>query len=160
MSGFQGDHSGTQRGGGQSTRGAHGGGRPSAFDFADITFGRPLNAELFNGIALKAAEAVALRDDGAAKNENKPTQLRRFYDELCLWEMRASQHPEKFSEYLPFIRMINAKVAYAEGRKLVDRAFVELMHHTLREVKDTDSFTACKLFWEAFMGFYKQVRQD
>jgi CRISPR-associated protein Csm2 len=111
-----------------------------------------------SGISLskEAAKAVA----GADKYRNKATQLRRFYDELVLWETRASQQPDKFDEYLPFILMINAKAAYAEGRKLVDRTFVNLLHHTLGEVKDAGTLTTCKLFWEAFMGFYKQERGD
>jgi CRISPR-associated protein Csm2 len=127
-----------------------------------IKLSKPLDPELFNTIARDAAKSVAFRDDGKPRNENKPTQLRRFYDEIVRWETRVNQQPEKFGEYLPFIRMINAKAAYAEGRKpkLVDRTFVDLMQHTLIEVKDAETMTACKLFWEAFMGFYKQERQD
>jgi len=70
------------------------------------------------------------------------------------------QQPEKFHDYLPFMRMLNAKVAYAEGRELVDGTYASLLHHTLTEVKDSESLTACKLFWEAFTGFYKQVGRD
>jgi len=118
-----------------------------------IKFGKPLNSELFNAIAKEAARVVA-----QDQNRNKPTQLRRFYDELCLWELRVIQKPEKFNDYLPFIRMLNAKVAYAEGRKLVDGTYASLLHVTLSEVKDPESLTNCKLFWEAFTGFYKQER--
>lgn len=120
-----------------------------------IKFTAPLDADLFNGKAQRAAKRIA--DD---HNSNKSTQLRRFYDELVLWETRSSQQPEKFAEYLPFIRMINAKAAYAEGRKLVNSDFVALMAHTLAEVKDPETLTYCKLFWEAFMGFYKQARPN
>lgn len=125
-------------------------------DFSAIRFEKPLNPELFNGIAQRMAQEVARAD----RNANKSTQLRRFFDELSLWETRVMQQREKFAEYLPFIRMINAKAAYAEGRKLVDRTFVDLMQHTLKEVKDAETLTTCKLFWEAFLGFYKQERQD
>lgn len=118
-----------------------------------IRFAKPIDPELFNRRAQEAAKRVA-----QDRSRNNPTQLRRFYDELILWEARVTQQPEKFEDYLPFIRMLNAKVAYAEGRKLVDRTFVTLMHHTLGEVKNPDSLTICKLFWEAFMGFYKQER--
>jgi CRISPR-associated protein Csm2 len=119
-----------------------------------IRFASPLNPELFNNIAKQAAQAVSAAD----RNRNKVTQLRRFYDELVLWEMRTAQHPGKFDEYLPFIRMLNAKAAYAEGRKLVDRTFVDLLAQTLRETTSAETFATCKLFWEAFMGFYKQER--
>ena len=126
----------------------------------NIRFASP-NAELFNNIAKEAAQGVARADPSL----NKPTQLRRFYDELLLWETRVSQQPldaqaAKFAECLPFIRMLNAKAAYADGRKLVDRTFVDLMQHTLSEVTNPQTLTTCKYFWEAFMGFYKQERQD
>ena len=121
--------------------------------FDDIQFGGSLNPDLFSDIARKKAQQLA-----GDERSNKPTQLRRFYDELVLWETRTSQQPGKFAEFLPFIRMMNAKAAYAEGRKLVNADFVALMRHTLGEVKDPETLTHCKLFWEAFMGFYKQVR--
>jgi CRISPR-associated protein Csm2 len=131
-------------------------GRADDAAFARIKFATPLDPELFNRIAQEAAQKVAK----GRRDLNRPTQLRRFYDELCLWHLRVTQDPEKFSDYLPFIRMLNAKVAYAQGRKLVDETYVNLLHHTLKEVKDPKSLEACKLFWEAFTGFYKQERQD
>ena len=119
-----------------------------------IRFTQPLDPELFNSIAEEAAKAVDTN-----KRSNKPSQLRRFYDELMLWESKVSRQPDKFNEYLPFIRMINAKVAYARGRnQLVDDQFVTLMQHTLKQITDAQSLTTCKLFWEAFLGFYKKVR--
>jgi len=130
--------------------------QPSHPPFGDIRFAKPLDPELFNEKAHTMAKEIAHADP----SRNKATQLRRFYDELILWETRVSQQPDKFDEFLPFIRMINAKAAYAEGRKLVDRTFVSLMQHTLKQVNDAESLTGCKLFWEAFMGFYKQERQD
>lgn len=121
------------------------------------SFKPPIDAELFNGVAQQAAKQIAQPQD---RNRNKSAQLRRFYDELVLWETRSAQQPARFGEYLPFIRMLNAKAAYAEGRKLVDRTFVDLLSHTLKEVSSAETLTTCKLFWEAFMGFYKQERQD
>jgi CRISPR-associated protein Csm2 len=123
-----------------------------------IRFGEKLDSEIFNSIAKQAAEIIAGDNDRV----NKHSQLRRFYDELCMWEEKVSRQPDKFDEYLPFIRMLNAKAAYAEGRnpKLVDQNFVNLLRHTLSEVKDAKTMTTCKLFWEAFMGFYKQYRQS
>lgn len=123
---------------------------------ASIKFRRPLSPELFNKTAQETAQTIAQ----SPKERNKATQLRRFYDELVLWEIRVNQRRDKFEEFLPFIRMINAKAAYAEGRRLVDGNFVSLVHHTLNEVNDADSLSTCKLFWEAFLGFYKQERQD
>ncbi len=129
--------------------------RPS-FDPRHIRFTPPLDLELFNSIADTAARAVA-----ANRAMNRPSQLRRFYDELMLWESKVARQPDKFNEYLPFIRMINAKVAYAHGRRLVDTTFLNLMQHTLGQVTDKpDTLTTCKLFWEAFLGFYKRHRPN
>ncbi len=122
---------------------------------------KPLNPELFNIVARQEAELVAEN-----KKANKPSQIRKFYDELCLWETKVNQAPEKsearFTEYLPFILMLNAKLAYAHGRKpmLVDANFVKLMGNCLKQVKDPDTLRICKLFFEAFLGFYKEQRPN
>jgi CRISPR-associated protein Csm2 len=113
-----------------------------------------LDPELFNTLAKNAAQDVASGGDRV----NKSTQLRKFYDELVLWDNKVQLHPEKFDEYLPFIRMLNAKVAYAEGRKLVDHHFVSLLNNGLKQVICPETLHTFKLFMEAFMGFYKQVR--
>lgn len=113
-----------------------------------------INPDLFNGIASETAEIIA----GAKKETNKPTQLRRFYDEIVMWEGKAGLHPEKFAEYLPFIRMMNAKAAYALGRKLVDENFAALINHGLKQVETYPDLRHFKLFMEAFMGFYKEKR--
>ena len=66
--------------------------------------------------------------------------------------------PRKFDEYLPFIRMINAKAAYALGRNLVDDNYVKLINESLKQVDSTETLRNFKLFMEAFMGFYKEKR--
>ena len=125
-------------------------------DFKLSKTNEKLDPELFNGIAKNAAEKVA----SGGERANKATQLRKFYDELVLWDNKASLHPEKFDEYLPFIRMLNAKVAYAEGRKLVDHNFVSLLNNGLKQVNSAETLHTFKLFMEAFMGFYKQERPN
>ncbi len=114
---------------------------------------KDIKADLFDRIAQQTAVTIA--DN---KNSNKPSQLRRFYDEIVMWEGKVSQFPEKFDEYLPFIRMINAKAAYALGRKLVDDNFVTLINVSLKQVNDVSTMRHFKLFMEAFMGFYKEKR--
>lgn len=131
--------------------------RTAENDWLDrIRFTKPLDSELFSTIAQNAAQRIA----SGSTRVNKSSQLRRFYDELCMWEEKTTREPEKFAEFLPFIRMLNAKAAYAEGRDLVNRDFVSLLQHTLKEVNSPETLTICKYFWEAFMGFYKQERQD
>lgn len=118
-----------------------------------------LDPNLFDGVAQACAQAVAIdAQRGRPKNENKPSQLRKFYDELVMWQERVGDSREKLDECLPFIRMLNAKAAYAEGRKLVDRDFTGLLAHCLKQVDSPQTLANGKVFMEAFMGFYKAVR--
>lgn len=112
----------------------------------------PLEPELFNNVAREKARMIA--DNNRA---NKSSQIRKFYDELCMWETKVSLQPAKFNDYLPFILMLNAKLAYAKGRKLVDDNFVKLIGDCLKQVKDQETLRICKLFFEAFLGFYKEL---
>ena len=123
----------------------------------DIKLGKnegKLDPELFNSIAKQTAQRIAGPESW--KTKNKPTQLRKFYDEIVLWDTKVLMHPEKFDDYLPFIKMLNAKAAYAKGRDLVDDKFVDLLYDCLKQVICPDTLHTFKLFMEAFMGFYKQ----
>lgn len=117
-----------------------------------IDFNNP-DVYLFNETA--AAYAKLVSDSG--KDVNKSTQLRRFYDEVSIWYQRFQVAPETFDKNLPLIKMINAKVAYAKGRNpaLVDDNFLNLIKLCLSKVNDIESFYNFKLFFEAFLGFYK-----
>lgn len=125
-------------------------------DFTLSKTDEKLNPDLFNTIAQKVAQRIS--GDDPRKTDNKPTQLRKFYDEIVLWDNKVLMNPEKFDEYLPFIRMLNAKAAYAKGRKLVDDNYVELLNNGLKQVINPETLHTFKLFMEAFMGFYKQER--
>lgn len=108
----------------------------------------------------RTAKSVAKTISDCRREQNKSTQLRRFYDELVMWEEKARQNEDKFDEYLPFVRMLKAKAAYAEGRKLVDGAFVDQVEQTIDFIKSTDDLRVAKLFFEAFLGFYKLEKGD
>ena len=127
-----------------------------------------ITPELFDTIAMDVAKLIS--EDGRNK-KNKSTQLRKYYDELCLWEQKIKIDESKYYEYLPLIKMLNAKVAYAKGRDLVDQNFVDLMRCCLGQLKlpsnpedaeskkkSLETFKNCKLFFEAFMGFYKMYQ--
>lgn len=116
-----------------------------------------IDAELFNNVAQQTAQTLA---DTQRREQNKSTQIRRFYDELLMWETKATQNPSKFAEYLPFIRMLNAKAAYAEGRGHVDSNFTMLIQHCLQQVTDDKTLRTFKLFFEAMLGFYKLEKKD
>lgn len=150
-----------------------------SFDSSEFALHRP-NAELFNGLAKALAEEISAaqileereeRPGGqrrkvwkvvSAKDANKPTQIRKFYDEVCMWaeKTRTSADLEK---NLAFIKMVNAKVAYARGRELVDDKFVEWFSFCLAQIKSADeiglaAFQNFRTLFEAFMGFYKVAR--
>ena len=118
----------------------------------------PLAPELFDKVADRAAEIVA-------KEKTKTSQLRRFYDELVRWDEKINGRSEdarsRLRESLPFIRMMNAKAAYAngrriEGRPLVGKSFVTMLRACLKQINDDPAaLRNCRLFFEAFMGFYK-----
>lgn len=94
----------------------------------------------------------------APKKENKPTQLRRFYDELAMWAEKVAHKPTDFPLHLPLVKMLKAKVAYAKGRGHVDPDFEVLMRHCIDQIDSPAKLAQCKTFFEAFMGFYKATR--
>jgi CRISPR-associated protein Csm2 len=141
------------------------GGKPSTdrapaakidIDLSDIDLAKP-SAALFDTTAERIAKTIAASE---IRNGNKASQLRGFYDEIVSWEQRCRNLSDAdFAAQLPLIRMINAKVAYAKGRDLVDENFFQLMRHCLGKITDKATLRNCKLFIEAFMGFYK-VHKD
>lgn len=127
-------------------------------NIADIRLGAEVSDQLYAGIAEEKATFLAVN---SSRETNKGTQLRRFYDELNLWneKVNGAYSPEerqtRYREYAPLIKMLNAKVAYARGRKHVDENFEKLLRHLIGQVKDPATLAQSKLFMEAFMGFYK-----
>ncbi|OLV28082.1 type III-A CRISPR-associated protein Csm2 [Haemophilus parainfluenzae] len=120
----------------------------------EIKFGNDKSAEIFSDIAQRAAKHIKTN-----KNVNKTTQLRKFYDELTMWNDRVQLVREnkqgKFQELIPFIKMLKAKVAYAEGRKHVDKSFSEVFNRCIDQINNVETLRDAKLFMEAVMGFCK-----
>ena len=120
-----------------------------------------LPTNLFSQVAEDAAKYVAewdTREERSGRNASRPTQLRKFYDEICMWNDKSQRTPDRFTEYLPFILMLKAKIAYSKGRKHVNVAYDKMLNHCLNELeKDQKPETLhnLKLFIEAFTGFYK-----
>jgi CRISPR-associated protein Csm2 len=139
--------------------------RPSAppvtISVTDITLQKPIPVELFGEIAEEKAEKIFEAGGGKNGRKNKSTQLRKFYDELVMWfekvhlERTKEAKASKYTEVAPFIRMMNAKVAYARGREHVDECFEQMFSHLIRQIADPETLKHAKLFMEAFMGFYK-----
>lgn len=120
----------------------------------EIKFGNEKSAEIFSDIAQRAAKHIKTN-----KNLNKTTQLRKFYDELAMWNDRVQLVREnkegKFQELIPFIKMLKAKVAYAEGRKNVDKNFSDIFNRCIDQISNVETLRDAKLFMEAVMGFCK-----
>ena len=120
----------------------------------EIKFGNEKSAEIFSDIAQRAAKHIKTN-----KNLNKTTQLRKFYDELAMWNDRVQLVREnkagKFQELMPFIKMLKAKVAYAEGRKNVDKNFSDIFNRCIDQINNVETLRDSKLFMEAVMGFCK-----
>lgn len=105
----------------------------------------------------EVAEYCAKTLGDERRDRNKPTQLRGFYDEVVMWEERVRREPARYDEYLPLIRMLVAKVAYARGRDHVTKNFEEMIRACVGQLKEgkPEALRHFKLFFEAFMGFYK-----
>lgn len=126
----------------------------------DIRLG-DISDELYASVAEGKAKFLA---EHSGREANKSTQLRRFYDELGHWNEKvngkgtAEERGVRYRELAPLIKMLNAKVVYAKGRKHVDDNFEKLLRHTLSQIKDPKTLEQAKLFMEAFMGFYKAYK--
>ena len=115
----------------------------------------PPAAELFN----KEAEDFARTFSQSAKREaNKSTQIRRFYDELVSWQERVNGNDEEFKKYEAFIRMLNAKVAYAKGRGLVDENFEKWFRDCIAATTNARALNHFRLHFEAILGFLRALR--
>ena len=114
----------------------------------------PPSAELFN----RDAEDYAIKFNQAANHLNKSTQIRRFYDELVGWQERIQGDPDKFKQYEAFIKMLNAKVAYAKGRKLVDDQFEAWFRECIKSTTSAKALDHFRLHFEAMIGFLKALR--
>lgn len=118
-----------------------------------------INQDLMSDVAKKWAEKVSkagLNLKGDKLEKNKISQLRKFFDEA----VRLSgliKNGEDFRNVIPYIKMLKAKAAYAEGRKLITSEFNDFISRSIAEVHSDDatSFELFISFFEAFIGYYK-----
>ena len=115
------------------------------------------DSELFNKTADKWAEKI-----GNGKGGVQNTQMRKFYDQVLSLQQKAKpMSDEEFqSDLLPFVKMLNSKVAYAStrnsgGGKIVNKAFVDMMNSCINQVSNKKDLNTFKLFFEAVIGFHK-----
>ncbi len=109
------------------------------------------SAALFDQIAQAFADSFDKPDSA---------QIRRFYDELVRFEQLARRQKDEWLQILPLVKMMNAKVAYAFGRKHVDAEFYNMFTLLIRQVEEPAHLTNLKLFIEATIGFRKLRGSD
>ncbi len=112
-----------------------------------------VNPELFSEVANKWAEQIKTSGKNN-RDRNKSSQLRKFYDEVLLFHGRVKSE-EEFQKMLPYIKILNAKAYYAEGRRLITKDFREFIQKSLSQINNKKDFDVFVKFFEAFMGFYK-----
>ena len=120
----------------------------------DISLKQPLNPKIFSDIAEAAAKRISQNGD----KQNKSTQLRKYYDELSMWDDKIHRAADKNAEYqksAPYIHMLKAKAAYAKGRSHVDDNFIAIFNRLLDQIDSAETLHHAKLFYEAMLGFRK-----
>lgn len=83
----------------------------------------------------------------------KKTQARNFYEKVLELENMSKTH--EWQEVVPFVKMLNSKVAYAVNRKVVSFEFQEMMESCISQVNKPEDLKVFKLFFEAVLGFFK-----
>jgi CRISPR-associated protein, Csm2 family len=101
---------------------------------------RILNPTLFSDVAMDLAEKI---NESGGKYANNRSQLRKFFDEVIRLNSLAKSNPGDWENILPYINMLIAKAAYAEGRRKVSQDFLDLMKSCINQIhkdKDLDVF--------------------
>ena len=122
-----------------------------------------IDPKLFSDIAEQAASDIAksgqttTRDGITRLDHNKRTQIRKFYDEVVRLNGNVKSNPDDWETVLPFINMLIAKAAYANGRNtLVTDDFVALLKDCVSQVQKPADLDVFANFFESFMGFYRK----
>ena len=121
-----------------------------------------IDPELFSAKAEAFANQIS---NESGDRTNNPTQIRKFYDEVLRFDSMLKGIPdekqkEEFEKMLPYIKMLNAKAAYALGRnELISKGFKDFIAAAVKQTHDKDDFDAFAGLFEAFMGFYKYAYQ-
>lgn len=124
----------------------------SRINFWDDSEHSLINPNLFSETASQLAKTIS---DEKRKNANKYTQLRKFYDEVIRFNNIIKFEKDQFYNLLPYIKMLNAKAAYAEARELISRSFKDFIKDSVEQVNEAKDIEVFTSFFEAFMGFYK-----
>lgn len=114
-----------------------------------------IKSDLFSTDAENLAKKIA---EEGTKTCNKRSQIRKFYDEVLNFSVRFGKDSAEFEKMLPYLKMLNAKAAYAKGRGLISDSFKNFISDSLKQVNDKDDFEVFVGLFEAFMGYYRLYR--
>ncbi len=102
--------------------------------------------DLFDGIAKKAAIEIS---------KTKTTQMRNFYEYVL--DLLAKSSDENFkTEILPFVKMLNSKVAYSNSRGHASDEFADMIKQCIEQIQNKKDLQTFKYFFEAVLGFSKK----
>ena len=116
---------------------------------------KKIDPTLFSDKAEKLAKQLAADCKNSGGKKNKISQIRKFYDEVVRLNMTAKNQNSDWDHILPMVNMIIAKTAYAKGRKLISKNFLDFMKLSIQQVETPEDLAVFANLFEAFYGFYK-----
>ena len=116
---------------------------------------RTLDPKLFSIVAKDCAKTI---HESGNKESNKRSQIRKFYDEVIRLNSLVKGNPKDWDNIVPFVNMVIAKAAYAEGRRKVSKEFSDLLKQCISQIENEKDLDVFANFFEAFMGFYAMHR--
>ena len=125
-------------------------------------------SELTVSMVIEDAEAI-VAELKQCDADTTMTQFRKFYEEIDILyrkmlqktgsqtETEAHANAEEIfnKQFLPRIKMVLPKIAYAKGREKIPQAFYDLFRLSIGKVNSRKEFINFKLFIEAILGFFK-----
>lgn len=114
-----------------------------------------INPALFSSIAENWAREVHVEGENA-RDANKRSQLRKFYDEVLRLNTIVKTNPDEWENILPYVSMLIAKSVYAQGRNKITPAFVKMLKDGIHQIQRKEDMELFANFFEAFMGYYRQ----
>ncbi len=118
---------------------------------------RILDPKLFSEVAMGWAEKIHARGGSDA---NKRSQLRKFFNEVLRLNSLSKSNSGDWDNIIPYINLLIAKAAYAQGRKKVTQEFADLIKSCINEVHEDRDLDVFANFFEAFMGFYRKYGEN
>ncbi len=116
--------------------------------------------EVTPNLFLEVAENEA-RELYNKKSKTSPTQMRKFYNEVCKFEdiinlCKKDEQEEQLKKILPALCMLVPKAIYAKTRNNVNEHFVEMIRTCVKQVKTPDDLRNFRLFFEAVIAYSKK----